>query len=267
MHCLSGNKGWSKKKATVTGDILKEMAATLWQKLPQYAGQEVPKFSIGWLDGFKARHNIKKYRQHGEAGAIDLVVVEEELQEIREAVNPYTNEDVYNIDESSLFWKMTPDGTLGTEQSAEGKHKKARITINLVCNISGSHKFEPWFIGKAAVPCCFDRSSINTKNFWMVWRSNKKAWMTGKIFKEYLSWFGGKMAGRKVILLIDGFSAHHAGLNLLQEEFQKLFFFRLMPLQFASLWIKASLRHGRLGSIEKRWVRFLCSEYGRIKTL
>ena len=27
------------------------------------------------------------------------------------------------------------------------------------------------------------------------------------------------MAGRSVILLIDGFSAHHARLNLLQEEF------------------------------------------------
>lgn len=27
------------------------------------------------------------------------------------------------------------------------------------------------------------------------------------------------MTGRQVILLIDGFSAYHAGLNLLQEEF------------------------------------------------
>ena len=43
--------------------------------------------------------------------------------------------------------------------------------------------------------------------------------MTGKIFKEYLLWFDGKIAGRNVILLIDGFLAHHAGLNLLQEEF------------------------------------------------
>lgn len=65
------------------------MAATLWQKLQQYAGQEVSRFLTGWLDGFKARHNIKKYRQHRKEGAIDLVVVEEELQKIREAVNPY----------------------------------------------------------------------------------------------------------------------------------------------------------------------------------
>lgn len=96
------------KKATVTGDILKEVAATLWEKIPRYADQEMPKFSTGWLDGFKARHNIKKYRRHGEAGAIDMEVVEEELQEIREVANPDTNGDVYNMDESALFlfWKM-----------------------------------------------------------------------------------------------------------------------------------------------------------------
>lgn len=43
--------------------------------------------------------------------------------------------------------------------------------------------------------------------------------MTSKIFKLYLLWFNRKMAGRQVIFLIDEFSAYHAGLNLLQEEF------------------------------------------------
>ena len=74
------------------------------------------------------------------------MVVEKELQEIREAVNPYMNEDVYNMEKSALFWKMAPDGTLGTEQSAGDKNDKARITINLTCNITGSHKLELWFM-------------------------------------------------------------------------------------------------------------------------
>ena len=90
------------------------------------------------------------------------------------------------MDESALFWKMTPDKTLEMEQSAGGKHNKAHITINLAYNVIESHKLEPWFIGKATKPQCFGRSSINIKNFQMVWRNNKKAWMTGKIFTEYL---------------------------------------------------------------------------------
>ena len=97
------------------------------------------------------------------------MVVEEELQEIREAVNPYTNKDVYNIDESALFWKITPDETLGTEQSVGGKHNKARITINLACIFIGSYKLEPWFIEKGAKLQYFGRSSINIKNSQIIW--------------------------------------------------------------------------------------------------
>lgn len=103
------------KKTTVIGDIIKEMVIVLWEKLIQYAGQKVLKFSTRKLDGFKVRHNIKKYRQYGESGSINLVIVKEKLQEIQEVINLYTNENVYNIDEFGLFWKMTLDGTLGIE--------------------------------------------------------------------------------------------------------------------------------------------------------
>lgn len=59
------------KKSLVIGDILKEIAIILQEKLSQYVDQEMSKFLIGWLDTFEARHNIKKYRQQGEAEAID----------------------------------------------------------------------------------------------------------------------------------------------------------------------------------------------------
>lgn len=72
-----------------------------------------------------------------------MVVVKKELQEIWEAVNPYINENVYNMDESALFWKMILDGTLEIEQSAESKYNKAHITINLTCNVTRSYKLEP----------------------------------------------------------------------------------------------------------------------------
>lgn len=92
-----------KKKAIVTGDLLMEMASVFWDKLPQYEGQLKPKFSTGWLEGFKACHSIKIYWLYGEVGAVDMVIVEEKLQEIRETVQQYDNENVYNMDESALF--------------------------------------------------------------------------------------------------------------------------------------------------------------------
>lgn len=91
------------KNATITGNILQEMAATFWAKLPQYTDQEQPKFSLGWLEDFKNRYRIKKYRRHGESGSVDQVVVEAELEDLREKLRPYENQDIYNIDESALF--------------------------------------------------------------------------------------------------------------------------------------------------------------------
>lgn len=102
----------------VTGDILKEMNVVFWEKLPQYARKKAPKLSIGWLDRFKARHSTRKFKQHGEAGSVNLETVEDELQETREAVDPYDSQNIYNMVESAVFWKMTPDGTLVTQHGA-----------------------------------------------------------------------------------------------------------------------------------------------------
>lgn len=49
------------KSAIITGEILKEKALELWKSLPQYQDLEQPKFSNGWLDGFKKRFRIRQY--------------------------------------------------------------------------------------------------------------------------------------------------------------------------------------------------------------
>lgn len=118
------------------------MVPILQQKLSQYSSQKISKFLTEQLDKFKARHNIKKYKQYEKVVAINLVAVEEKLQEIQEVVDLYTNENVYNINKFASFQKMTLDRTLNIEQSNREKYKKARITINLACNIDRFHKLE-----------------------------------------------------------------------------------------------------------------------------
>ena len=81
--------------------------------------------------------------------------------ELRTLVDKYGIEDSYNIDETGLYWKMTPDTTLATEPQAGRKKEKTRITIVNCCNASGSHKLDPWLIGTAATPRCFGRNKIN----------------------------------------------------------------------------------------------------------
>lgn len=176
-----------------------------------YQDMPLPKFLIGWLKGFKQQHNVKRRMRHGEASSVNAAMVEEELKELREELAPFAPEDKYNMNELALYWKTSPDCTLTSKKLSRGKKEKARITANFCCNADGSDKLLPWFVGTVKRPQCFQQARIHPENIGIFWWSNKKAWMTNIIFKEYLYWFDARMNGRKVVLLIDNFSAHKLG--------------------------------------------------------
>jgi hypothetical protein len=52
----------------------------------------------------------------------------------------------------------------------------------------------------------------------MVWRSNKKGWMNAQDFRERLYWLVARIEGRKEALLVDSFSAHKSGLEIVKGE-------------------------------------------------
>ena len=82
------------KKAVITGEILKGQAIKLWDNLSQYQGLELPKFSNGWLEGFKTRFKIKEYIQHGEASsaAVNDPNSIESMQHVRDLAAQYNPE-------------------------------------------------------------------------------------------------------------------------------------------------------------------------------
>jgi hypothetical protein len=122
------------------------------------------------------------------------------------------------MDETALFWKLTPDRTLATKAGSVGKRCKDRITLALTCNADGSEKFEPWIIGKSKNPRCL--KGINCKLLRIQYQWNKSKWMTGLIMQEYLIWLHNKMRAqdRKVLLLMDNFSGHELGVQLVGQS-------------------------------------------------
>lgn len=207
-----------RKKKTITDEAIRSTAKKLFYQLPQYQDFEPPRFSSGWLKGYKARYKGKKYVGHNEPGVVGRVVAETELEGLLKDLKMYHCEDIYNMDETALFWKGSPDATLASESQASGKLEKALVTVALACNVTGTRKLPLWFVGKAQTPRCFDRSGIHVENFPIVWRDNGKAWMTGVMFEEYLRWFDEQMAGRKVCLLLDEFSAHGSGMIFVHSQ-------------------------------------------------
>ena len=94
-----------------------------------------------------------------------------------------------------------------------GKKSKDRITLAFTCSATGE-KLQPWVIGKSKNPRCF--KNINRSLLRIKYRHNKSKWMTGLIMEEYLRWLDNKMRaeGRKVLLLLDNFSGHELGVQL-----------------------------------------------------
>lgn len=187
--------------------------AILQQKAKDFAcilGHDDFKASNGWLQGFKSRHGVVGRVISGESASADSDAsaswVVEKLPDI---LKRYEAADLYNADETALFYQMLPNRTLALkgDDCRGGKQSKLRVTVLLCANSDGSDKRMPLVIGRNARPRCFK----GTKRMPVKYVANSKAWMTRQIFSEWLKAFNEdvKRQGRQICLLLDNCSAHH----------------------------------------------------------
>ena len=114
-------------------------------------------YSFGWLDKFKKRHGIRRLKSTGEKQCADYESATMFVDNLDEIIKneQLTTEQIYNADETSLFWRCLPQSSLasGTEYSIEAyKKSKERITVLLCSNTAGTHKCKLMIIGKSAHP-------------------------------------------------------------------------------------------------------------------
>jgi hypothetical protein len=92
--------------------------------------------------------------------------------------------------------------------SSGTKGNKKRLTYAFTANADGSEKLPPFVIGKAAKPRAFQKKTGTQLGFY--YHNNAKAWMTTKIYQEWLHDWDEKLRqqGRHILVLQDNFSAH-----------------------------------------------------------
>jgi hypothetical protein len=73
------------------------------------------KWLLGWLEGFKSRNGIYKRKQYSEAALANMDKAEDRMVELQVIIKPYSLKDVYNMDETGLFWKAILDTILATK--------------------------------------------------------------------------------------------------------------------------------------------------------
>ncbi|KAE9540952.1 hypothetical protein AGLY_004197 [Aphis glycines] len=197
----------------ISGPVLKIKAEHFAQQL----GIIDFKASEGWLGKFKQRHNITYGKISGEALNVDLNVTNSWLINVWPKLNEkYTLDNIFNADETGIFYKMIPDKTLKFkgEKCVGGKLSKERITAFVAANMSGTEKRKIMVIGKSKNPRCFK----NIKRLPVTYKANKSAWMTSILFEEEIRKWDAELKGRKVLLLVDNCPAHPNLSNLMNIE-------------------------------------------------
>lgn len=64
-----------------------------------------------WANNFVLRNGLRSTTLHGEAGSVDPEAIEEGMAAIREMCKEYKVENVFNIDETGIFYKLLPNRT------------------------------------------------------------------------------------------------------------------------------------------------------------
>ncbi|TYG57284.1 hypothetical protein ES288_D08G130100v1 [Gossypium darwinii] len=93
-------------------------------------------------------HGIKSYRRFGESGSIIIENIEYALPQIRAKLKIFYWKDIYNMDETSLFYRLQAYHSLARKQLEGRKKDNERLTIVVCYNGDGSDKVPLWVIIK-----------------------------------------------------------------------------------------------------------------------
>lgn len=193
------------KNIPLSGPLIREKAVEFAESL----GHSDFVASAGWLDKFKRRHNIVGKVVCGESGSIDIQTRDDWIQNILPSlIQEYDKNDIFNADETGLFFKCLPSRTLAfrNEKCVGGKKSKERITVMVGSNWSGTEKLRLLVIGKSKNPRCFKGLQYLEVDY----ENNSKSWMTSELYEKWLLKLDKKFAAqkRKILLFIDNCPAH-----------------------------------------------------------
>jgi len=142
------------RNVPISGHMLQSKAIELSEEL----GVADFKCSLGWLTRFKQRHNISYRVICGEAKSVSVdQMAEWKDTHLPSILKKYSADDIYNADETGLFYRLLPNKSLveKSDQCSGGKQSKERLTVMVCANMSGTDKVPIYVIGKSAKPRCF----------------------------------------------------------------------------------------------------------------
>ncbi|XP_006107965.1 tigger transposable element-derived protein 1-like, partial [Myotis lucifugus] len=227
--------------------LIQEEAKRLFEALKKEKGEgsEREEFvaSKGWLMRFKACANLHNLKVPWEAASGDGKAAGDFPSALAEIIREggYCDKQVFNVDETGLFWKPMPTRThIAKEEKTASGHQasKERLTLLLGANAAGDFKLKPLV--------CLAENPRAPKGIWksqlpVIWKSNKKAWVTLSVFEDWLTnhfvpevkdYCASKGLPFKVLLVLGSGPGHPADLNDFHSNVKAYYLRRTFAMAF-----------------------------------
>ncbi|XP_068209373.1 tigger transposable element-derived protein 1-like [Palaemon carinicauda] len=159
---------WIKEKHlvgdSVTETIICEKASRIYddlkgkqaaEKVETSTAAETFKASRGWLDNFKKRSGIHLVVRHGEAASSDAKSAADFVTTFALVIaqHGFIPQQVFNCDETGLFWKMLRTFIMAEKTLPGHKPMKNRLILALCANASGDFHGAGGRQGRREQPC------------------------------------------------------------------------------------------------------------------
>ena len=140
----------------------------------------------------------------------------------------YSPNDIYNGDETALFYKSLPHRTycFDGDKPAGSAKCKDRLTLLIITNMDGSDHRKLSVIGKSKTPHCLQKKyKMQVKDMSVDWYASKNAWMTGEIHHQIMTKLNNEMrlSNHHILYVCDNASSHQV------REYSHIKFFMLPP--------------------------------------
>ena len=202
-YLLKWIQWWAREVASINGPQLREQAKIFYQAVcKKRQVKNPPPFtaSVGWLQKFKKRCDIKYAQYRGEISSADSdsaanypAIAKQIIEE-----GGYCKDQIYNCDETGLFWKRSPKATFisKNEKQAPGvKVSKECISLLYTCNSSGSQKMKPLVIHKYIWPRPYKHTNMQKLNVY--WETTAIAYVTSVLSMKWFDKYFGPVAKKK----------------------------------------------------------------------
>lgn len=190
----------------INGPILKTIALKIAKELKN----DSFKASNGWVEKFVKKYGITFKNLTGESKTACVQDAVDFCSKIYEIKNIYGANNVFNCDETALFYKkLSNKSFVASDDNCKGiKQNKNKLTLLLCCSYAGE-KLKPLIIGGSKSPRCLKNVDLSLLK--IEYDFSKKSWMTKTIFEAWLERRNYDMAemNRKIVLILDNATCHN----------------------------------------------------------